>query len=158
MVRISVDPVAKPRMTRADKFKRRPAVLRYRAYCDFLRYTLRGWNLPNQFRVDFRISMPASWSKKKGKEMNGKPHCQVPDIDNLLKGLMDALLPEGDAAVWSVTATKRWGMFGQVFIEEGHYVDIESIVDPEDSKVVRVDSRRDAVDRQGDRNEVRRKG
>ena len=34
---IPVTPVSKPRMTQRDKWKKRPCVLRYRAYCDALR-------------------------------------------------------------------------------------------------------------------------
>ena len=34
--------------------------------------------------------MPKSWSLKKKKAMNGKPHRQTADIDNLLKALIDA--------------------------------------------------------------------
>jgi len=59
--------------------------------------------------------MPKSWSQKKKKEMNGKPHRQTADIDNLLKALIDALLSE-DKQVWDVHASKRWGEVGQIRI------------------------------------------
>jgi Holliday junction resolvase RusA-like endonuclease len=51
--------------------------------------------------------MPHSWSKKKKDLMLGKPHKQRPDIDNLAKAFMDALLPE-DSHVFSLTAEKYW--------------------------------------------------
>lgn len=38
-----ITPIGKPRMTRADKWKKRPAVMRYRAFCDEAR--LRKINL-----------------------------------------------------------------------------------------------------------------
>jgi len=59
--------------------------------------------------------MPKSWSLKKKKAMNGKPHRQTADIDNLLKALIDALLSE-DKQVWDVHASKRWGETGQIRI------------------------------------------
>jgi Holliday junction resolvase RusA-like endonuclease len=39
----------------------------------------------------FRFAMPASWSKKKREQMRGELHAQKPDIDNLLKAVMDAM-------------------------------------------------------------------
>ena len=50
--------------------------------------------------------------------MNGSAHRQKPDIDNLLKFVMDALLPDGDEKVHSITALKRWGYEGKVIIEQ----------------------------------------
>jgi len=57
--------------------------------------------------------MPKSWSKKKKAEMINKPHKQKPDIDNLLKGLMDALLEE-DSHVHTVFARKIWAEEGSI--------------------------------------------
>jgi len=59
--------------------------------------------------------MPKSWSKKKKAEMLGQPHQQKPDIDNLLKALMDAVLPE-DSHIYDIRATKYWGNVGGIDI------------------------------------------
>lgn len=66
-------PMGKPRMTRADKWKKRPEVMRYRAFCDHVR--LLGIYMPeSNSHVTFVLPMPNSWSKKKRAEMNGQPH------------------------------------------------------------------------------------
>ncbi|WP_318155968.1 RusA family crossover junction endodeoxyribonuclease [Citrobacter freundii] len=84
-----ITPMGKPRMTRADKWKKRPEVLRYRAFCDEVR--LQGVELPESgSHVTFMLPMPASWSKKKRAELNGKPHQAKPDFDNMMK---DTMLP-----------------------------------------------------------------
>lgn len=58
-------PVGKPRMTRADKWKKRPEVLCYRAFWDEVR--LQCVELPESgSHVTFILPMPASWSKKNG--------------------------------------------------------------------------------------------
>ncbi|MBC8923069.1 RusA family crossover junction endodeoxyribonuclease, partial [Escherichia coli] len=44
MAKYSITPLGKPRMTRADKWKQRPPVLRYRVFCDEVR--LSGITLP----------------------------------------------------------------------------------------------------------------
>ncbi len=111
-----ITPVGKPRMTRADKWKKRPEVLRYRAFCDEVR--LQGVGLPESgSHVTFILPMPASWSKKKRTELNGKPHQQKPDADNLTKSLLDALF-EDDAHIWDVRVSKLWGEAGRIIIEE----------------------------------------
>jgi Holliday junction resolvase RusA-like endonuclease len=41
--------------------------------------------------------------------MDGMPHTVKPDIDNLTKGLLDAVLKE-DSHIWSVRTEKRWSL------------------------------------------------
>lgn len=109
-------PMGKPRMTRADKWKKRPEVMRYRAFCDEVR--LRGVALPESgAHVTFVLPMPASWSKKKRQQHNGQPHQAKPDCDNMLKALMDAIFAD-DAHIWDCRITKVWGEFGQIIIRE----------------------------------------
>lgn len=110
---IPVTPVAKPRMTRSDKWKTRDCVLRYRAYKD----QLRPFNitLPDSCKITFHVPMPESWSKKKREAFDGLPHKNKPDIDNLAKGLFDALF-EDDAHIWSVWMEKRWAQTGGIEI------------------------------------------
>src|SRR5690606_40401818 len=61
------------RMTQRDKWQKRPAVMRYRAFCDELR--ARNCTFPeSDSHVIFHIPMPKSWSKKKRAEMLGQPH------------------------------------------------------------------------------------
>lgn len=103
-------------MTRSDVWKQRPVVERYHAYCDELRLRLTGWELPEDLDIVFCLPMPQSWSQKKKSEMVGKPHQQKPDIDNLLKGFMDAMATE-DSYVWKVTAEKRWRTEGAVWVD-----------------------------------------
>ena len=88
----NITPVPKPRQTRSDKWKKRPCVVRYRAFADECR--LKGVTVENGDSIKFFMPMPKSWSKKKKIEFKGKPHTQKPDLDNLLKALMDAVLKE----------------------------------------------------------------
>ena len=117
LITFHVSPVPKPRQSRSDKWRVRPEVLRYRLFCDTLRLQAhtQKFQLPDSFAVEFILPMPKSWSLKKKKAMNGKPHRQTADIDNLLKALIDALLSE-DKQVWDVHASKRWGTEGQIRI------------------------------------------
>lgn len=111
-----ITPMGKPRMTRADKWKKRPEVMRYRAFCDEVR--LRHVALPESgAHVTFVLPMPASWSKKKRQQNNGQPHRAKPDCDNMLKALMDALYDD-DAHIWDCHITKVWGEAGQIIIRE----------------------------------------
>lgn len=58
----AIVPVPKPRQTRADKWKIRPPVLRYRAFYDEVR--LNGLTLlESGYYVTFVLPIPGSWSK-----------------------------------------------------------------------------------------------
>lgn len=108
-------PVPKPRMTRADKWKKRPATARYWAFKNEVK--LRGINVPEMgTHITFVMPMPASWSKKKRAEHLGEAHQQKPDVDNLTKALLDAIY-EDDAHVWDIRTTKIWGEVGRIIIE-----------------------------------------
>lgn len=74
----AITPIPKPRMTQRDRWKQRPPVLRYRAFCDEVRLNRIsladcGWH------VTFVLPMPASWSKKKKAEMSGNPSTNKQD-------------------------------------------------------------------------------
>ena len=111
-----ITPMGKPRMTRADRWKKRPEVMRYRAFCDEVR--LQNVQLPESgFHVTFIIPMPPSWSRKKRQQFDGQPHQSKPDMDNLMKALMDAIYDD-DAHIWDGRITKQWGETGKIIIEE----------------------------------------
>lgn len=116
MTEYHITPIPKPRMTQSDKWKKRPPVLRYRAFCDEVR--LNRISLPeSHYHVIFVIPMPPSWSKKKRSEMDGKPHQTKPDKDNLEKALLDAIF-EDDCRIWDGRVTKLWGEAGKIIIQE----------------------------------------
>ena len=56
------------------------------------------WSAAVSLRVDFRMPIPKSYSKKKRAELAGKPHIFRPDTDNLLKHIKDCMTMAG---VWS---------------------------------------------------------
>lgn len=104
----NLKPVPKPRQTRSDKWKVRPCVAAYRAFADELR--LRFGPVPEGVKrvtATFYIKTPDSWSQKKRLAKLGTLHDQKPDLDNLLKATVDALLPE-DKAVGYMKGIKYW--------------------------------------------------
>lgn len=123
MIRLPVVPVGKPRMTQRDKWKKRPAVVQYHAFCDALRaYAARAGYSPavSGDVVTFHLPMPPSWPKKKRAAMDGQPHQQKPDIDNLAKAFWDALLGD-DSVIWNATLEKRWAQSGSITVTVAHY-------------------------------------
>lgn len=91
---------------------------RYRAFKDelTLKANLAHYTPGETLEIVFHLPMPASWSNKKRNEMRTKPHQQKPDLDNLVKGFLDTLLPDSDCHVWAVTAQKRWADHGAIVI------------------------------------------
>lgn len=107
----------KPRMTRRDKWKQRPCVMRYRAWADTVRASLcnqaeRGIpqnpKTPVEVEAFAYIAFPSSYSRKKREELAGTPHLIRPDSDNILKGLVDALWRKSDSHVYDQRCVKRW--------------------------------------------------
>jgi Holliday junction resolvase RusA-like endonuclease len=121
-MKINITPVPAPRMSRYDRWtdvekgKGRSVVLRYFQYRDDLKTAWGDVDLPAQLRLDFVLPMPKSWSNKKRLLMNGTPHQQKPDRDNLEKAVQDALAKD-DSYIWHGITTKRWGTEGSVTIE-----------------------------------------
>lgn len=112
-------PMGAPRMTRADAWRVpvRDCVSRYRAFKDEVR--LRGVSLVNGDGVVFVMPMPPSWSKKKKAKMCGQWCQSKPDLDNLLKALMDALFQD-DAHIAELSKLrKEWGYTGEIRIYHG---------------------------------------
>ncbi len=96
-------------MTRSDVWKKRPVVVKYWAFKTEFKNALRKNNIKikDELYIEFNIGMPKSWSKKKRKELNGSFHNKRPDIDNLLKAVLDAIFEE-DSHVHTVYARKFW--------------------------------------------------
>jgi len=116
VIKLDIKPVPKPRQTKADKWQKRPSVLRYRAFADELRLKLdRDFDF-NGAGIEFIVPMPKSWSKKKKAEKDRMPHTATPDLDNLLKALLDAHMGD-DAGIHTLrTVAKTWGYHGAIVI------------------------------------------
>ena len=114
---IEINPVPAPRQSRRDAFKPSPMVQRYRAFRDVVRLEGRHVAWGSAYRIIFYMPMPKSWGKKKRAKMMHQPHQQTPDLDNLVKALLDSLpFDKGDAHVHHVDATKIWSDVGWIMI------------------------------------------
>ena len=101
-----IAPVAKPRMTQRDRWQKRPAVVKYREFKDSCR--IAHVAVPDVgATVLFCLPIPKSYSKKVRAEYECMRHAQTPDIDNLIKALMDSVKTQ-DKQVSSIHAYKVW--------------------------------------------------
>ena len=112
---ININPIGKPRMTRADRWKKRPCILRYWAFKNKLVAWASevGLTIPPILIATFVMPMPSSWSRKKKELMYGMPHQQKSDIDNISKSLMDSLCKD-DSYVHTLFVKKVWGYHGRI--------------------------------------------
>lgn len=101
-------PVGAVRMTRSDVWKKRPAVVKYREWCDTIRRAVTGdptrkiQQVPG-LCLDFVLPVPASTSAKKTAALMGAFHDVRPDIDNLSKAVMDALFEKDSGVAYLIT-------------------------------------------------------
>lgn len=103
-------PLGKPRQTQRDKWKKRPAVQKYRAWADLARLCAGVLPPPAIIaRLDWKayFAPPPSWSKKAAAAAIGQLHRQKPDRDNIDKAVLDALFPE-DSGIAAGTIAKFW--------------------------------------------------
>jgi Holliday junction resolvase RusA-like endonuclease len=108
------------RMTRKGKYKDE-AAQRYLSYKQAIQWQIAVQNkeetiFENPVEVDvvFFMPIPKSWSKPKRMRHAFTPHKTKPDIDNILKGLFDALnglIWKDDNIVAKVSATKVYTPF-----------------------------------------------
>lgn len=105
-------PVAKPRMTRRDKWKLRPCVLAYRDFCDRVRAaagvkTKLRLSDPIIVTVTAYFGFPRSYSLSLQRSLRNSPHTGRVDADNVLKSIGDALF-DNDHLVCKATVEKLW--------------------------------------------------
>ncbi len=116
MIKLSVAPRPTPRAEGSGR--RRYEAEWYTKYKQeiFIEARKQNFELGKVFEVVFIIPMPKSW-KKKRREKNLTPHDALsgPDLDNLVKGFMDALL-HNDSKCWHTPPTKLWGYEGAIYI------------------------------------------
>ena len=104
-------PIGKPRMTRRDKWKQRPCVMRYRAWADAARAAVGPLPSPERIQRFAWVAYfepPKSWSKKERAAAMGTLHRSKPDRDNVDKAVLDVLFKH-DSAIASGLIEKRWG-------------------------------------------------
>ena len=100
-------PVAKPRQTRSDRWKKRKSVVKYRNFADILKLECKNFRSNGHIMMAFYLPFPKSYSNKQRIALAGKPHTLRPDIDNLVKSVLDALF-ENDSHIYSIVAVKWW--------------------------------------------------
>lgn len=115
-VMYDIVPMGAPRMTRADAWRTpvRDCVARYRVFKDLVK--IHKVSFENGDGVRFVVPMPKSWGKTKKNLAVGQPCTSKPDLDNMLKALMDSIYGE-DAHIWNVSRLEKvWGFTGRIII------------------------------------------
>lgn len=71
-------------------------------------------------RIEFGIKMPTSYSNKKKATLEGNGHTSKPDLDNLIKNVLDrgnGILWSDDKYIHTIQSTKKWADKGYIKIE-----------------------------------------
>lgn len=73
---------------------------------------------PVAVAIEFRFEVAKSHSKKKRLSMIGQPHTQKPDVDNIVKSILDGLngvAYTDDSLVFAIRANKTWSPYKSGF-------------------------------------------
>lgn len=72
-----------------------------------------GTTIPNDVPIALTVRaffpIPSSFSKKKKEQLEGQPHCKLPDLDNCVKSVCDGLqgyVFENDSKIYRIIAEK----------------------------------------------------
>ena len=105
-------PVAKPRMTRRDRWAKRAAVMRYREFADRVRAASAAAPAHAERVLSLTVIAyfvpPKSMEKEQRAGLIDQLHRVKPDASNILKGIEDILWPRGDSAIADSRCVKRW--------------------------------------------------
>jgi len=107
--------MGKPRMVASDRYKRRPAVVRYWGFKKHL-LLLQPKVEWEGLSLEFHIAMPKSWNKEKKEKMHLRPHRSTPDLDNMIKAFTDCLLNDDSVVWWFGEMRKLWDYNGSIVI------------------------------------------
>lgn len=97
-------PIGKPRMTRSDKWKKRPAVVKWHQWKDAARPHVPENLLQSPVSVSWTayFPFPKTYSASKKASFLGKPHQQKPDRDNIDKLICDFLFEQDKGIAFGV--------------------------------------------------------
>lgn len=110
-----VKPMPKPRMTHQGRFD--PRQKKFWAYKEQLLWAAKLCKFSPGTALEMTFYMPLPRVQKKSDTRKpGDPHTQKPDIDNLVKGVLDSFF-EDDSNVHEVNAKKIWANVGAVEIK-----------------------------------------
>lgn len=112
-IEIDIRPQPAVRMTQRSKWNKQSQ--RYLAYKNNIRLLSNNMKLPETLFLGFYFKCSASWNDKKKQLLIDKPHQYKPDLDNLVKGVMDSLTTE-DSNVHQIVAMKLWSDEDKIII------------------------------------------
>lgn len=95
---------------KGGNLRRKRQLEKYNAYKSEIFYWSQKlkFKLPNgYFGVWFYVPFPKSWTKKKCAKMAAAPHIDTPDLDNLIKALLDGLMPRRNRIAGDTGADDR---------------------------------------------------
>lgn len=117
---LDIAPVAKPRMTRRDKWKPSKAAQKYFDFANKIRAKAarERYAITLPLSITFVIEVPKSWSKKKKEKHIGELKDSRPDLDNYIKAFKDALCKEDSWVSHYGEMKKIWGTESKIIIHQ----------------------------------------
>ena len=115
-IEIPIKPKPAPRITHQGRFTK--SAKAYYSYKDYLKLfcNANDFIISEKVKITFFIPIGKSISKKETALRLGNPHKLKPDLDNLCKGVWDALATE-DGFIHYAILQKVWSLEGKIVIE-----------------------------------------
>lgn len=111
----------RPRFSTKGRYGHTYMPTKYTEHKKYLQNQMPKLNLENALKIEleFYFTPPKSWSKKKKTQAIGQLKVTKPDIDNLMKTVLDACnnyLWKDDNQIAEITSSKRYGIEPKIII------------------------------------------
>ncbi|MVK37642.1 RusA family crossover junction endodeoxyribonuclease [Staphylococcus aureus] len=111
----------RPRFRNTGRFVQTYMPTSYTKHKAYIQGQMPKLNLERALKIelDFYFPLLKSWSKKKKSEMVGQYKVTKPDIDNLIKTVLDACnghVWKDDNQITEITSSKRYGLEPKIII------------------------------------------
>lgn len=111
----------RPRFSTKGRYVHTYMPTNYTKHKKYLQSQMPRLNLENALKIElaFYFTSPESWSKKKKAQAIGQLKVTKPDIDNLIKTVLDACnghVWKDDNQITEITSSKRYGIEPKIII------------------------------------------
>ncbi|ENJ41658.1 RusA family crossover junction endodeoxyribonuclease [Staphylococcus aureus] len=111
----------RPRFSNTGRYVQTYMPTNYTEHKKYLQEQMPKLNLENALKIELEFYFPPlkSWSKKKKSEAIGQFKVTKPDIDNLIKTVLDACndhVWKDDNQITEITSSKRYGIEPKIII------------------------------------------
>lgn len=128
LIKIPGKPIPLQRARRGKNFFYDPQFVVKKNILEYLKLDMEPFEDILEVDFNFFFEIPQSWSKKKKAAKLNTPHDQTPDLDNIIKFILDlfnGIVWKDDKIIFKINAEKLWSEKSQTIVDINKYGSIK---------------------------------